>query len=529
MFVVIGCALLLLGLVASGSVCAVRFVRAIAAGKPSAFGLRALLVALGLLAAVSVAAWLRFGLVPAHHVMYVDEPWYLEIAGKISVGDRPELCRATWTGLECEAFPKSQGWPTLLAGAFLIGGRSETTAFTATRLLGILAVLLAAAGARLLGGKTRHVLAAAALGAVFPSHVAWSATAETAVPAATCLLAGLCGSLLFARRGGVCAGLLAISGLGLAAAIRPELLAAAIPTGAVVFLIRRPGWKASLAAGAGLLVAVLAAVPMWSLNREIYGGVFLSPANLSRSLMVLIDSTSFGAADLFLLALGLTGAVAIFLKRSQPWTASVPLAAGVVSLLAVLMFELFQERMMIASLAALLPFTGFSGDLIPARRDGLWSKLPAIATGCLVGCALWLSWPGLDRASRPPETQLLQTRMASMLTGVRLPSDALVLAEHPSVLAMAGELDVMASGRALAAGPGRLIEEVRRRPVFLLRDMYCEPGFEGTQGIAACGRVLAGFELKPFMTIGLHERSYGLYRLVYHALPIPGKRRPLGL
>jgi len=116
-----------------------------------------------------------------------------------------------------------------------------------------------------------------------------------------------------------------------------------------------------------------------------------------------------------------------------------------------------------------------------------------------------------------------------MLTGVRLPSDALVLAEHPSVLALAGELDVMASGRALAAGPGRLIEEVRRRPVFLLRDMYCEPGFEGTQGIAACGRVLAGFELEPFMTIGLHERSYGLYRLVYHALPIPGKRQALGL
>ncbi len=529
MFVVIGCALLLLGLVASGSVCAIRFVRATAAGKSSAFGLRALLVVVGLLAAVFVAGWLRFCLVPAHHVMYVDEPWYLEIAAKISVGERPELCRATWTGRECEAFPKSQGWPTLLAGAFLIGGRSETTAFTTTRLLGILTVLLAAAGARLLGGKTRHVLAAAALAAIFPSHVAWSATAETAVPAAACLLAGLCGSLLFTRCGGVCAGLLAISGLGLAAAIRPELLTAAILAGAVVFFIRRPGWKASLAAGAGLLVAVLAAVPMWSLNRGIYDGIFLTPTNLPRSLMVLMDSTSYGAADLFLLALGLTGAAAAFLKRGRRWTASVPLAAGVVSLLAVLMFELFQERMMIAPLAALLPFAGFSGDLIPVGHGSLWSKLPAIATGCLVGCALWLFYPGLERASRPPETQLLQTRMASSLESARLPPDALVLAEHPSVLALSGDLEVMATGYALAAGSGRLVETIRRRPVFLLRDMYCEPGFEGNDGIASCGRVLAGFELEPFMTIGLHERSYGLYRLVCHALPIPGKRRPLGL
>jgi len=119
--------------------------------------------------------------------------------------------------------------------------------------------------------------------------------------------------------------------------------------------------------------------------------------------------------------------------------------------------------------------------------------------------------------------------MASSLESARLPPDALVLAEHPSVLALSGDLEVMATGYALAAGSGRLVETIRRRPVFLLRDMYCEPGFEGNDGIASCGRVLAGFELEPFMTIGLHERSYGLYRLVCHALPIPGKRRPLGL
>ncbi len=524
MVVVIGCALLLLGLIASGSVCAVRFVRSVAHGKPSVFGPRAMLTAIGLLAILSVAVWLRFCLVPAHHVMYVDESWYLEIAGRLSAGESPELCRLTWSDRECRAFPKSPGWPTLLAGVFLIGERSETTAFTTTRLLGILTILLAAAGARLLGGGPRQVLAAAALAALFPPHVAWSATTETAVPAATCLLAGLCGGMLFIRRGGVCAGLLMISGLSLSAAIRPELLLAAISAVAATVFIRRPGWKAALAVCAGLLVAMLSAVPMWNLNRGIYGGVFFSPANLPRSLGVLINSPGYGAADLFLLGLGLAGAAALFLGRSERRTMSPPFTAGVISLLLVLMFELFQERMIIAPLIALLPLAGFSGDLISLKKGGLFGKLPALVTACLVGCALWLSWPNLELASRPPETQLLETRLASMLAGARLPPDALVLAEHPSILALS-KLEVMATGQAMAAGPERLVETIRHRPVFLLRDMYCEPGFEGNDGIVFCGRVLDGFELEAFVTTTLHERVYGLYRLANSGLPKPGKHK----
>lgn len=506
MLAIIGCALVLLVLIVSGCVCAVR-------SRPARSTRAGLLTAAGLLLLLGVAGWLRFSVVSAHHVMYTDEPWYLGVAAKISQAERPELCQQTWDGRVCEDFHKAPGWPTMLAGSFLVAGRSMAAAFGTTRLLGVLTVLLVAFAARLLGCRWRHVLLAAALAVAFPAHLAWSATAETSVPAAACLLAGLCGCLMFIKTGATWAGLLAISGLSMAAAIRPELLAAALAAGVIIFVARRPGWKAILVAGAGLMVAVLSGVPMWTLNREIYGGLFLSPAYLPGNLGVWLNSPGFWAADLFILGAGLAGAVACLIRSRRRAAIAAVLAAALASLLVVLFFERFQERMLIAPLAALLPFGACAPDLIPAGRRGWSRRLPAVAGACLLGCALWLFWPGVERARRPAETQLLETRLAESLSEAQLPADSLVLAEHPSVLALASGFETMASRAALAGGPRRLAEEVGRRPVFLLRDMYCEPGFEGNQGVAACRRVLEEFELRPVLRVELHRRSYGLFRL----------------
>jgi hypothetical protein len=51
-----------------------------------------------LLAVLIAAGVLRFALVPAHHAMYLDEPWYAEAACNLWRFGRLVLCEQTWMG-----------------------------------------------------------------------------------------------------------------------------------------------------------------------------------------------------------------------------------------------------------------------------------------------------------------------------------------------------------------------------------------------------------------------------------------------
>jgi hypothetical protein len=68
----------------------------------------------------------------------------------------------------------------------------------------------------------------------------------------------------------------------------------------------------------------------------------------------------------------------------------------------------------------------------------------------------------------------------------------------------------MASDRALA---GDLVELLGRRPVYFLKDMYCEEGFEGADKPIVCGQIIKEFDLQPEVEVEAPGRVYGLYRL----------------
>jgi len=484
MLVAIGIALLFLLTLVCGGIC---LMRALPEKLPR------IVVLLGFLAVLGVGAWLRLGLVPAHHVMYLDEPWYQEAAGSLLEKGRMELCEETFQGKVCQPYPKAPGWPVMLAGVFLFTGVSDTAAIGFCAFLGILSILLAAACARLAGGGWLHALAAAVTMAVFPSHVSWSATAETSVPAAAGLLAGMCGVLLFLKNNRIEAALLAMGGLTLSAAVRPELLVAAVPAGLLMLLLKkRIGYIGAGLLLAGILFAIFSMVSMWKLNREIYGGAFFSPGNIFKSPAALFEVPWFGAVYLLIFVLGAAGAAS---KRGRP--AVLLGGAALLGIVTLLAFERFAGRMMIAPVALLVPLAVFAGDW--GRRRFLW-----IAGIVVIG----LSVPGLLTASRPSDTQVLETRLSMAVAGHSLEENALIIAEYPAVLT--SHNNVMATDRALA---GDLDLLLGRRPVYFLKDMYCEEGFEGADKPVACWRILKNFGLSPVAEVEAPGRVYGLYRL----------------
>lgn len=489
MLISVGIALLLLLTLVCGGIC---LVRALPKEMPR------IAVVAGFLVVLGVGAWLRLGLVPAHHVMYLDEPWYQEAAESLLEKGRMELCEETYQGEVCKPYPKSPGWPVMLSGVFLFTGASDRAAIGFCAFLGILSILLAAACARLVGGGWLHSLSAALVLAVFPSHVSWSATAETSIPATAALLAGLCGVLLFMRSYRLEAALLALGGLTLCATIRPELLVAMVPAGVqMVLLKKRIGYVGAGLLLAGVVFAILSMVSMWELNEEIYGGAFFFVGNIFKSPAALFAVPGFGVVYLLVFVLGTAGAAALFLReRSLP--AVLLFGSALLCIVVLLAFERFAERMMIAPAAVLIPLACFAGD---------WSKrrVPWIVGILAVGVSI----PGLNTAARPSDTQVLETRLSEAVADRSLPEDALIIAEYPAVLT--SDHKVMATDRALA---GNLAELIGRRPVYFLKDMYCEEGFEGADKPIVCGRIVKEFDLQPEVEVEAPGRVYGLYRLL---------------
>jgi hypothetical protein len=95
------------------------------------------------------------------------------------------------------------------------------------------------------------------------------------------------------------------------------------------------------------------------------------------------------------------------------------------------------------------------------------------------------------------------------VAALALPDDALVLAEWPTIVRAGADIPTMATRHALA----QLDALVAQRPVFLLCDMFCEPGFAGAAGISACQQVLERFALDEVTATALDRRRYGLYRI----------------
>lgn len=468
-------------------------------------------------AVLGVAVWLRFSVVPAHHAMYLDEQWYAEAACNLARFGRPLLCQETWSGRVCEPYEKALGWPVFLAPWALLTGCYPSVPIQINRVLGTMAVLLVAVAARLAGARWWHCAIAAAMLAIHPIHVAWSATGETTVAAAVTLLAGVCGALLYVRSGRWCGAALAISSLGLSTAIRPELLVPTLATAVIVAFtaptaLSQRLWVAG-ATGVVGAAAAASATQLWAMNKSMSGGAFFALNNIPGNVALLTGTESLPIHGIVVLvALAGAAVMARHQRRAASWLL---IGAALTAALVVLAFDRFQQRMLLAATVCLLPLCAFALDVhstIPTA--GRWrATLPPLAAAILVVLFGWLWWDALPLASVWTEVQMLETRMTSRVARLPLAADSLVITEQPAVLAAAGITRVMATEQALQ-NENQLSQLVNaERTVYFLCDMYCEPGFAGAASPPLCNRMFERFALSPVAKETLNSRTYVLYRV----------------
>lgn len=510
-------AVLAIGTLAGGAWCAAALLPAHIRAWWRA-GLRIRASAVVLLAVVAGAVALR-ATVPPHHAMYVDEPWYADAGCNVARHGRLQLCDETWPGPRCKPYEKAPGWPVLIAAWAKLAGCATTRGIELTRVFGVATVVLLALAVRCAGGSWWQAALAAGVLAVHPVHVAWSATGETNVAGAAVFLCGLIGALIFLRSGRRGAALLAIAGLALATAMRTEALlpalaaAAVLATAAPALVGRRVAVAAALAGASAL--AALAGTELWAMNEEISGGAFFSLRNATANL-TLLATGGHARVQAPILVLAAAGAV-IGAVRHQMTVAALLLAVAIAGALPVLAYDRFDPRMLLAPTVVLLTLGGLAVPPRPPPGGGLGGAARAIgrgAAGLGLVLVLWLLWrEPLRAAAEPPETQLLETRIA-VGVGTRCAGAAgLIIAEQPTVLGAAGCTRVMAAKEALA-DPERLARTVAEgQPVYFLSDMFCEPGFQGADRPGHCDAMAERFTLLPVVEERLNQRRYVLYRL----------------
>jgi hypothetical protein len=153
---------------------------------------------------------LRLLVPPIQHVMYLDEPWYMEAAKHI-----------LQTGHSGD-YPKSIGWPFLLSSFFFVFGTNNWVALYGMIVIGALSAAAVFFLTFAITNKKTTAIFAALLIGLQPIHIRWSATAETNVVSLfmVCLAVTAC-SLYFQKKTRAFFWL-SLSAICLAAQFRPE-------------------------------------------------------------------------------------------------------------------------------------------------------------------------------------------------------------------------------------------------------------------------------------------------------------------
>ncbi len=455
---------------------------------------------------------------PAHHVMYVDEPWYEEAATSLLDHGSPSICEETLRGERCSAYPKSIGWPTVLAVAFALFGRSEGVAFGACLSLATVAIGLAAALAWIVTRRSALAVAAALVATTLPIHVEWSRTVETNVPATTFVLASLVSIACWCERRRAAYLVAGCAGLVVAVAIRPETI---VIVGVLLAVALAQPWRLALRDGSVVVVLGAACLwmiaPMWEINREISNGPFLSLANVGVGLAELARPPSVASYVAWTAVLSSLGAAG--LVSSKRASVAIVLFAGAAGTAAVaFLYDRFMDRLLIVPMAmSIVPVCSIAllvERVISRTSARRWSVSGAAAFGLLLASGLAVAGSvATTPGERTPASQILEALLPER-AGALIAADTPFVGEQPTVISATTGRRGMRTAEALR-DPDALLRRAPR-PIFVC-DMYCEPGYGGMDN--ACPRFVSSFDLEWIEHRDLHGRRYGFLRILGERSP----------
>jgi len=144
-----------------------------------------------LLLVILLALFLRIFISPHGTLMFEDEGWYMDTAEKVLEADFNYFSDGIY---------KSTGWPFIISLSFFLFGKDNLVAHYASSVLGILTVFNIFCLSLLLFKKEKIALWSAFLFSLIPVHIAWSGSAETAVPSVFFVTLALFFSLLYFKQ-----------------------------------------------------------------------------------------------------------------------------------------------------------------------------------------------------------------------------------------------------------------------------------------------------------------------------------------
>ena len=123
---------------------------------------------------------LRLFVFPHVHLMYIDEPWYMEMAKNMNQKLQPVICEYPDYNVEnCQMPIKAPGWPFLISIVFLIFGVNNYHALYFSSIIGSLSIILIFLLTYIIFRNQKTALWSSFFLALTPIHVMWSNSAET--------------------------------------------------------------------------------------------------------------------------------------------------------------------------------------------------------------------------------------------------------------------------------------------------------------------------------------------------------------
>jgi len=246
------------------------------------------------------------------------------------------------------------------------------------------------------------------------------------------------------------------------------------------------------------------------MNEDISGGGFLSVANVAAHLAdpAGVRSPRAYAALAALATIGLS----VLARRGERAAALLLAVATLGGAVVVLAYDRFAESMLLTPTLMALPAAALAARSVAGEgRARRGARLAAVAALAVVFAAACRS--GLPALTAPVETQLLESRLTAAVARRTFPPEALFVLEQPPVLAAVGLRRVMRTGDALSDAQRLAAEVGAGRPVYFLRDMFCEQGFGGADAAPACALLLDRFAVALVVEARLNVRDYALLRL----------------
>lgn len=144
---------------------------------------------------------LRVFVFPQVHLMYIDEPLYLEMAKNINLNGQFTVCDYLGSELkQCNFWSlKAPAWPFLISIAFSIFGLNNYVALYFSSILGSLSIILIFLFCYLIFNNQKMGLWSAFLLSLTPLHIMWSNSAETNNPSLFFILLTFCFFLIYIK------------------------------------------------------------------------------------------------------------------------------------------------------------------------------------------------------------------------------------------------------------------------------------------------------------------------------------------